>query len=75
MRANGSIQKDLVPAPSAQLEVAISKARDKGEYFSPSFPDKGRVQFQGRGVLASPRIPKSIFGDCSVEGDLLDERG
>ena len=46
---NGSIQKNLVPSPSARLEVVI--ARDKGECFSPSFPDKGGVQFQGRGTI------------------------
>jgi hypothetical protein len=44
----GSTQKNLVPSPSARLEVAI--ARDKGEYLSPSFPNKGGVQFQGRGM-------------------------
>ena len=50
----GSVQKNLVPTPSVRLEVAI--ARDKGECFSPSHPDKGGVQFQGRGARRiSPR--------------------
>ncbi len=43
----GSTQTNLVPSPSARLEVVPKGAWDKGECFGPSLDGKGGAQFQG----------------------------
>ena len=80
----GSIQKNLIPwaayltyadLPSARLEEAESRARDKGERFESESPGKGGAQFQGRGVPSgTPHPEEQLAGALAAPPGTTRER-